>query len=118
MADLKRQKDDLIKIAHGLHQEAFDANAYFLIMEQYKKFRKKYKEMVGLWDSALRPKPVAVGAARPLLPNASAWLLAGNDGWMLSPSRCHGRGDAPSTGCHFPAGSHGNAAAPVLALPS
>lgn len=48
MADLKRQKDDLIKIAHELHQEAFDANAYFLIMEQYKKFRKKYKEEVQL----------------------------------------------------------------------
>jgi len=45
---LKRQKDDLIKIAHELHQEAFDANAYFLIMEQYKKFRKKYKEEVQL----------------------------------------------------------------------
>lgn len=32
-------KDKLIKIAKELHQCAFDANAYFLIMQQYRKNR-------------------------------------------------------------------------------
>ena len=36
------EKADLVKIAEELHQEAFDANAYYLIMLQYRDFRKKY----------------------------------------------------------------------------
>ena len=44
------EKADLVKIAEELHQEAFDANAYYLIMLQYRDFRKKY-------DSEMRLSP-------------------------------------------------------------
>ena len=36
------EKADLVKIAEELHQEAFDANSYYLIMLQYRDFQKKY----------------------------------------------------------------------------
>lgn len=36
-------KDELIKLAEELYQEAFDANAYFLIMQQYEQNFKKYE---------------------------------------------------------------------------
>ncbi len=36
------EKENLIKIAKELHKEAFDANAYYLIMQQYKQFKNKY----------------------------------------------------------------------------
>ena len=36
------EKADLVKVAEELHQEAFDANAYYLIMLQYRDFGKKY----------------------------------------------------------------------------
>lgn len=35
-------KEQLIKLTEGLYQEAFNANAYFLIMRQYGKMRKEY----------------------------------------------------------------------------
>lgn len=35
-------KKQLIKLAEELYQEAFDANAYFLIMQQYGKMKKEY----------------------------------------------------------------------------
>lgn len=35
-------KENLIKIAEQLYQEAFNANAYYIIMDQYKCFLKKY----------------------------------------------------------------------------
>ncbi len=35
-------KEQLIKLAEELYQEAFDANAYFLIIQQYGKMRKEY----------------------------------------------------------------------------
>lgn len=38
------EKEELIKIAKGLYQEAFDANSYFLIIQQYAKFQKCYQE--------------------------------------------------------------------------
>lgn len=41
-------KEKLIKLAEELHQEAFDANGYFLIMEQYRKFHKEYYEEMRL----------------------------------------------------------------------
>lgn len=37
-------KETLIQYAQELHQEAFDANVYFLIMQQYRQFYKIYKE--------------------------------------------------------------------------
>ena len=36
------EKEKLIKIAKKLHQEAFDANAYYLIMQQYKECHSRY----------------------------------------------------------------------------
>lgn len=36
-------KNQLIDFAEKLHQEAFDANAYFLIMQQYRNNRKEYQ---------------------------------------------------------------------------
>lgn len=41
-------KDELIKLAEGLHQEAFDANAYFMIMQQYKENRTEYTQEMQL----------------------------------------------------------------------
>lgn len=41
-------KDELIKLAEGLHQEAFDANAYFMIMQQYKENRIEYTQEMQL----------------------------------------------------------------------
>lgn len=35
-------QEQLIKIAEELYQEAFDANAYFLIMQQYREMQKEY----------------------------------------------------------------------------
>ena len=35
-------KEQLIKLAEELYQEAFDANAYFLIMQQYREMQKEY----------------------------------------------------------------------------
>lgn len=35
-------KEQLIKLAEELYQEAFDANAYFFIMQQYGKMKKEY----------------------------------------------------------------------------
>ena len=36
-------KDELLKLAEELFREAFDANSYFLIMQQYGKHSHKYK---------------------------------------------------------------------------
>ena len=35
-------KERLIKLAEELYQEALDANAYFLIMQQYREMQKEY----------------------------------------------------------------------------
>ena len=35
-------KEQLIKLAEELYQEALDANAYFLIMQQYREMQKEY----------------------------------------------------------------------------
>lgn len=35
-------KEQLIKLAEELYQEAFDANSYFLIMQQYREMQKEY----------------------------------------------------------------------------
>lgn len=40
----KVEKDELIKIAEGLYQEAIDANAYFAIMMQYRSLYQKYEK--------------------------------------------------------------------------
>ena len=37
-------KEKLIKIAEELHQGAFDAKAYYLIMQQYRKNQRDYAE--------------------------------------------------------------------------
>lgn len=37
-------KDTLIRIAEELHQGAFDANAYYLILQQYRKNQREYAE--------------------------------------------------------------------------
>lgn len=37
-------KDTLIKIAEELHQGAFDAKAYYLILQQYRKNQHEYAE--------------------------------------------------------------------------
>jgi hypothetical protein len=42
------EKDELIKLAQGLHQEAFAANAYFTIMQQYKENRTEYSQEMQL----------------------------------------------------------------------
>lgn len=42
------EKERLIKLAEDLYQEAFDANAYFLIMKQYGKLSSKYKAEMNL----------------------------------------------------------------------
>lgn len=36
------EKEKLIKMAKKLHQEAFDANTYYLIMQQYKECHSRY----------------------------------------------------------------------------
>ena len=41
-------KDKLIKLTEELHQEAFDANAYFFIMQQYKNARSEYSQEMQL----------------------------------------------------------------------
>lgn len=41
-------REKLIKLAKELHQEAFDANAYYLIMQQYRHFRKEYNDAMQL----------------------------------------------------------------------
>ena len=41
-------KDELLKLAEELFREAFDANSYFLIMQQYGKHSKKYKAEMDL----------------------------------------------------------------------
>ena len=41
-------KDTLIKIAEELHQGAFDANAYYLILQQYRKNQREYAEEMKL----------------------------------------------------------------------
>lgn len=40
--------EKLVQYAKELHQEAFDANAYFLIMQQYRKFWQEYKDEMQL----------------------------------------------------------------------
>lgn len=42
------EKERLIKLAEDLYQEAFDANAYFLIMKQYRELSNKYKAEMNL----------------------------------------------------------------------
>lgn len=37
-------KETLIKIAEELHQGAFDAKAYYLILQQYRKNQREYAE--------------------------------------------------------------------------
>ena len=37
-------KETLIKIAEELHHGAFDANAYYLILQQYRKNQREYAE--------------------------------------------------------------------------
>ena len=37
-------KETLIRIAEELHQGAFDAKAYYLIMQQYRKNQRNYAE--------------------------------------------------------------------------
>lgn len=41
-------REKLIKLAKELHQEAFDANAYYLIMQQYRRFREEYNDEMQL----------------------------------------------------------------------
>jgi len=41
-------KEQLIKLAEKLYQEAFDANAYFLIMQQYRERQKEYPAEIRL----------------------------------------------------------------------
>ncbi len=41
-------KETLIKIAEELHQGAFDANAYYLILQQYRKNQREYGEEMKL----------------------------------------------------------------------
>ena len=41
-------KDELLKLAEELFRETFDANSYFLIMQQYGKHSKKYKAEMDL----------------------------------------------------------------------
>ena len=41
-------REKLIKLVKELHQEAFDANAYYLIMQQYRRFRKEYNDEMQL----------------------------------------------------------------------
>ena len=36
------EKDELIQYANDLYQGAFDANQYFLLMQQYKRYQKDY----------------------------------------------------------------------------
>ena len=40
----KMDKETLIRIAEELHQGAFDAKAYYLIMQQYRKNQRNYAE--------------------------------------------------------------------------
>lgn len=42
------KKESLIKLAKKLHQEAFDANGYFLIMEQYQKLQEEYSKEINI----------------------------------------------------------------------
>lgn len=45
---MKMDKDTLIRIAEELHQGAFDANAYYLILQQYRKNQLEYAEEMKL----------------------------------------------------------------------
>lgn len=48
LGEITLDKEQLIKLAEGLYQEAFDANAYFLIMRQYGKMEKEYRPEMSL----------------------------------------------------------------------
>ena len=41
-------KEKLIKLAEDLYQSAFDANAYYAIMMQYREMSKKYNDEMNL----------------------------------------------------------------------
>ena len=41
-------KEKLIKLAEDLYQSAFDANAYYAIMMQYREMSKKYNNEMNL----------------------------------------------------------------------
>ena len=41
---MKMDKETLIKIAEELHHGAFDANADYLILQQYRKNQREYAE--------------------------------------------------------------------------
>lgn len=41
-------KDEIIKLAKELHLEAFNANSYYSIMEQYKKYHKEYNSEMNI----------------------------------------------------------------------
>ena len=42
------EKEKLIKLAEDLYQSAFDANAYYAIMMQYREMSKKYNDEMNL----------------------------------------------------------------------
>ena len=42
------EKEKLIKLAEDLYQSAFDANAYYAIMMQYREMSKKYNNEMNL----------------------------------------------------------------------
>lgn len=49
-------KQDLIRMAEELHRGAFDANAYFLILQQYQKNLHDYEEEMKTLDIGARPR--------------------------------------------------------------
>ena len=46
-------KEKLIKLAEDLYQSAFDANAYYAIMMQYREMSKKYNDEMNLSPAVL-----------------------------------------------------------------
>ena len=50
---MKMDKETLIRIAEELYQGAFDAKAYYLIMQQYRKNQRNYAEEMKVFASIL-----------------------------------------------------------------
>ena len=55
------EKEKLIKLAEDLYQSAFDANAYYAIMMQYREMSKKYNNEMNLSSAFYQVWGVAKG---------------------------------------------------------
>ena len=45
------EKDEIVKLAEGLYQQAFDSNCIYSMISQYKETEKKYKDVLGYFPA-------------------------------------------------------------------